>query len=190
MTAELRWIPVGAGGHVVRHTSRWWERLAAARAHRPPRPLVHGVLEITLDGVRTVIEMAPAWGGPRGSRGVVRTGAVGLRVLGRSRLFRYEVRCWRDGVIPDRRWTRGSPIVLAANDDTVRRLADHVREVPTPVWGRAVGPSGDMWNSNSLVAWLLGVGEVPTAGLLPPDARAPGWQAGLEVARDRVEGRP
>jgi hypothetical protein len=35
----LWWLPVGAGGHVVRHTSGWWELLDAFRAHRAPQPL-------------------------------------------------------------------------------------------------------------------------------------------------------
>ena len=48
-----------------------------------------------------MIEMGPVWNTPDPQRGVVGEGPVGLRSLGRSRLFRYEVRCWRDGRIPD-----------------------------------------------------------------------------------------
>ncbi|GAA4881709.1 hypothetical protein [Actinomycetospora straminea] len=184
MVVRLLWIPVGAGGHVVRHTSRWWERLAAARAHRAARPLVHGVLEVVVDGSPWVLEMAPAWGGTRAvDRGVVRTGPVGLAVLGRSRWFRYEVRRWRDGVLPDREWALGDPVVVSRDDTTARAVLRHVDEVPALTWGRAVGTTGDMWNSNSLVSWLLVVSGVPTAELRPPGgARAPGWDAGLAVA--------
>lgn len=184
MVVRLLWIPVGAGGHVVRHTSRWWERLAAARGHRAARPLVHGVLEVVLDGSTWILEMAPAWGGPRAvDRGVVRTGPVGLALLGRSRWFRYEVRRWRDGVLPDRRWAVGDPVVVSRDDATARALLRHLEEVPALTWGRAVGATGDMWNSNSLVSWLLAVSGVPTAELRPPGgARAPGWDAGLAVA--------
>ena len=34
-------------------------------------------------------------------RGVVAEGPVGSRWAGRLRIFRYEVRCWRGGIIPD-----------------------------------------------------------------------------------------
>jgi len=47
-----------------------------------------------------VIEFAPV---PRSEveRGVVVSGAVASHVLGRLRLFTYELRCWRNCVIPD-----------------------------------------------------------------------------------------
>src|SRR5215211_3800770 len=60
----LWWLPVGAGGHVVRHTSRWWELLDAHRAHRHPQPLFHAALEVRTGESNYVIEMAPNWGGP------------------------------------------------------------------------------------------------------------------------------
>ncbi|MBF6215196.1 hypothetical protein IU433_30660 [Nocardia puris] len=180
----LWWLPVGAGGHVVRHTSAWWERVEAARARRPPRPLFHAALEVTVDGARYVIEMAPEWGGPRtADRGVVRTGAVGSRFLGRSRFFRYEVRCWRDGVLPDRDWAEGGPLTLARDPAVARALLAGVPRVPALTWGRSV--EGDMWNSNSLVAWALVIAGIDTADLRPPGGgRAPGWYAGLAVARE------
>jgi len=55
----LWWLPVGAGGHVVRHTSRWWELLDAHRAHRRPQPLFHAALEVRTGESNHVIEMAP-----------------------------------------------------------------------------------------------------------------------------------
>ncbi|WP_413452372.1 hypothetical protein AA0Y32_11110 [Georgenia phoenicis] len=58
--AELWWLPVGAGGHVVVHTSRWWERLQARREHRAPEPLLHAALEVYTDTSRYVVEMTPA----------------------------------------------------------------------------------------------------------------------------------
>jgi hypothetical protein len=40
-----------------------------------------------------------------------------------------------------------------------------------------------MWNSNSIIAWVLSRGGIDTASIHPPpDGRAPGWQAGLRVA--------
>jgi len=40
-----------------------------------------------------------------------------------------------------------------------------------------------MWNSNSLVAWLLASSGVSVEAVQPPaGGRAPGWQAGLVAA--------
>lgn len=44
--------------------------------------------------------------------------------------------------------------------------------------------AGDMWNSNSLVSWLLARSGHDTDAIgPPPNGRAPGWSAGLIVAR-------
>ncbi|WP_265523590.1 hypothetical protein [Oerskovia flava] len=178
----LLWLPVGAGGHVVKHTSRWWELLSARREHRPRAPLLHAALEVVLHDGRYVVEMAPAWGVPASDRQVVASGPVGLRALGRSRFFRYEVRCWRDGVIPDRRWAVGGPVVVSRDEATAARLLAAVEQVPVLTWGRTVPPTGEIWNSNSLVSWLLVRAGLP-ADLVPPGGgRAPGWAAGLDLA--------
>lgn len=64
-----------------------------------------------------------------------------------------------------------------------RRLLDMVRDVPTPVWGRDELGAGEMWNSNSVISWLLRRGDLDTAPIRPPPGgRAPGWDAGLVVA--------
>ena len=47
-----------------------------------------------------MVEQAPAWS-DGAERGVVAEGSVGARAAGRFRLFRYEVRRWRDGMIHD-----------------------------------------------------------------------------------------
>jgi hypothetical protein len=189
-TIVLMWIPVGAGGHLVGHTSRWWERIHATLAHRKPQLLLHAALEIHVDHDHYVIEMAPQWSGPRVDRGVVATGPVGLRWLGRSTLFRYEVRCWRGGTIPDRRWAVDDPILLSDKADTARLLLRRIRDVPTRVWGRTVPGTGDMWNSNSLVSWLLTVSGVTATDLEPPTGgRAPGWLAGLAMATTPINSR-
>ena len=60
------------------------------------------------------------------------------------------------------------------------RLLDLVTDVPTPVWGRDELGLGEMWNSNSVIAWLLRHAGVDAASLSPPrGGRAPGWAAGL-----------
>jgi hypothetical protein len=48
-----------------------------------------------------------------------------------------------------------------------------------------------MWNSNSVVSWLLARGELlGAAGVPPNDGRAPGWDAGIQVARQHGSPRP
>jgi hypothetical protein len=55
--------------------------------------------------------------------------------------------------------------------------------VPTPVWGRDELHAGEMWNSNSVISWLLMRSGLGTDGIRPPrGGRAPGWDAGLAVA--------
>jgi hypothetical protein len=52
------------------------------------------------------------------------------------------------------------------------------------VWGRDDLKTGDMWNSNSVTAWLIARSGMNTESIAPPaEGRAPGWQAGLVVAR-------
>jgi len=126
--------------------------------------------------------MAPVWV-QRSERGVVAEGAVGFRVLGLSRLFRYEVRRWRGGSIPDAAFSVGSPVSVTANPDVARRVLNAVPQFPTLVWGRDELHSGDMWNSNSLVSWLLVRAGVDVSDVRPPlRGRAPGWDAGVIAA--------
>jgi hypothetical protein len=110
----------------------------------------------------------------------VAEGAVGAAWAGRLRLFRYEVRRWRDGLIPDLAEAVGEPRRVVDRADRARRLLDLVARVPTPVWGRDELGTGEMWNSNSVVAWLIARTGV---GIAPPDGgRAPGWRAGVVLA--------
>jgi hypothetical protein len=185
---ELYWIPLGAGagGAVVRWSGRLYEAVAATLARRPRCPLFHSALDVTVGGVTTVIEMTPVWT-KSGNRGVVSEGPVGARFLGRSRLFRYEVRCWRGGSIPDLAAAVGGPVRVSSDPDAAQSLLDLVPKFPAYTWGRDELGTGDMWNSNSLVSWLLACAELDTRGLRPPrGGRAPGWDAGL-VAASRAE---
>jgi hypothetical protein len=45
---------------------------------------------VRLGGDRFIIEMTPVAGGGTADRGIVRTGPVGSRLRGHSKLFRYE----------------------------------------------------------------------------------------------------
>jgi hypothetical protein len=181
---DLYWIPLGAGGHCVRFNGRLFELIQAARSHRARCDLYHVALVVHSDGERYTIELASSPDGDGASRGVVATGAVGSRHLGRWRLFRYEVRCWRAGTIPDLDWAVDGPRRLTCDAAVARRVLELVGAVPTPVWGRDELHAGEMWNSNSMVAWLLARAGLPTNFARPPlGARAPGWDAGLVVAR-------
>ncbi len=102
-SVELYWIPLGADGNpLVRWGGRLYEWLSARHDGRTPQRLFHSALVVRPDaGSSYAIEMAPVWSSREPDRGIVVEGPVGRRWLGRSRLFRYEVRRWRDGVIPD-----------------------------------------------------------------------------------------
>ena len=181
---DLIWLPLGAGGRSVRWNGRVFEAVAARLAHRDVRDLYHSALEVHLDTDQHVLEMTPAWGSGTAARGVVAEGPVGMRWLGVSRLFRYEVRCWRDGVIPDVDEAVESPCRVSDDPVRARRVLELAPQVPTATWGRDELGAGEMWNSNSIVSWVLARSGHDLSGLgPPPGGRAPGWDAGLAVAR-------
>jgi hypothetical protein len=184
---ELYWLPLGAGGWFVRLNGRIWEAVHAHLEHRRPLDLYHTALVVRVPEGRFVVENCwpiPDADGP--SRGVAVEGPVGSRRLGRWRLFRYEVRRWRDGVIADASEAVASPQLLSQDPAVARRLLKLVGSLPSPVWGRDELETGDMWNSNSVIAWLLARSGLPTDSICPPaGGRAPGWQAGLVMARRR-----
>jgi hypothetical protein len=181
---DLYWLPLGAGGHSVRWNGRVFEAVAARLERRTPRSLYHAALEVRAHAGRFVIEQAPAWDDRGSERGVVAEGAVGTRWAGRFRLCRYEVRRWREGAIPDLAEAVDSPRRLTDDSAVAERLLDLVPEVPTATWGRDELRTGEMWNSNSVVAWLLDRSGIDAEAIAPPPGgRAPGWRAGIAVAR-------
>jgi hypothetical protein len=187
--ADLYWIPLGAGGHSVRLNGRAFEWIAAGLARRDRCDLYHSALAVWVPDGRFVIEMTPVSSGDGRERGVVAEGPVGIRAAGRLRLFRYEVRCWRDGVVPDIAEAVGSPDRLTADDAVARRLLALVPHVPTPVWGRDELGAGEMWNSNSLVSWLIVRSGLEIEAVSPPPGgRAPGWHAGIALALRAAHG--
>ena len=184
---DLYWIPLGAGGHVVGLTGKVYEAIKALIEHRPRCALFHSALEVGTPDCRFVIESAPIRGSEGRERGVVAEGPVGTRWAGRFRLFRYEIRRWRGGSIPDASEAVGGRVRVASDLARAQRVLDLVPSVPTPVWGRDELHTGDMWNSNSLISWLLERAGADTQDLHPPPGgRAPGWDAGLVVARREV----
>ena len=181
---DLYWLPLGAGGHFVRLNGRLFEAVTARLQHRRPCDLYHSALQVLLGSDTYVIEQTPAPDLRGETRGVVAEGAVGSRLAGRLRLFRYEIRLWRGGHIPDVAESIDSPRRLSDDADCARRVLETVSRIPTPVWGRDELGAGEMWNSNSVIAWIVSTAGLDGASINPPaGGRAPGWAAGLAVAR-------
>jgi hypothetical protein len=128
---DLYWLPLGAGGHSVRLNERAYEWLVARRERREPCDLYHAGLEVNVPEGRYVIEMTPIPDRDGASRGVVAEGPVGSRLFRRLRLFRYEVRRWRGGTIPDVAEAVDSPRRLTEDADCARRVLELVPSVPT-----------------------------------------------------------
>jgi hypothetical protein len=180
---DLYWLPLGAGGRFVRSNGRLYEALAARLEHRDRSDLYHSALEVRLAGDRYVIEQAPVWNMKQPDRGVVGEGPVGTEWLGRCKLFRYEIRRWHNGVIPDCDEAVDSPRRVSSDPSRAQQLLHLVPGFPTATWGRDEQHTGEMWNSNSLTAWLLARSGHDTDTICPPaHGRAPGWHAGLTVA--------
>jgi hypothetical protein len=118
-----------------------------------------------------------------GESGVVVEGPVGARWAGRLRMFRYEMRRWLDGVIPDISEAVDSPRHLSGDLSDTRRLLELMPQIPALVWGRDELGAGEMWNSNSMIAWLIASTGLDVDSLKPPaGGRAPGWNAGVVAA--------
>jgi hypothetical protein len=122
-------------------------------------------------------------GNRQADRGSAAEGAVGLPALAHFQFFRYEIRRWQGGIIPDQAYAVASPQRIPTDLGRTQRLLDLVPAFPIATWGRDELGAGEMWNSNSLTAWLLGRSGHDTDGItMPPHGRAPGWTAGLIVA--------
>lgn len=189
-SVQLYWLPLGAGGHSVRWNGRIFEWIVARCEHRAPCALYHTAIEVRIGPDRHVIEMAPVWVEP-GDHGAVLSGPVGSRWLGRSRLFQYEVRRWRNGLIPDVEEAVDSPQCIGRSRARAQQLLDLVPAVPRLTWGRDELRVGDMWNSNSMVAWLLARSGHEVGRIEPPArGRAPGWRAGVELAARQIASDP
>jgi hypothetical protein len=182
-TVDLYWIPLGAGAHVVRISGKVFEAVSALIQRRGRCDLYHSALVVSLPEGHFVIEQAPIPDLNGERRGVVAEGPVGTRWAGRFRLFRYEVRCWREGSIPDIQDAIGSPVRLVDDLNHARRIIHLLPSIPTPVWGRDELDTGEMWNSNSVTSWVLARSGVALRTVHPPSrGRAPGWNAGLAAA--------
>lgn len=181
---ELCWMPLGAGGHFVRLNGRVYEALQASRARRPRRALYHTALQVHVPEGRYVIETAwPIPDDDGASRGVAVEGPVATRWIARFRVFRYEVRRWKDGTIADIAEAVDTQRV-SDDPDRAYRVLDLVDSVPPLTWGRDELGLGEMWNSNSVISWLLARSGLPMEEIRPPlGGRAPGWKEGIVASR-------
>ena len=158
-------------------SSRQWRRASTAVALRP----YHSALVVRVPEGRFVIEQAPIRDSDGGERGVVAHGAVGSRRAGRFRIFRYEVRRWRDGVIPDIGEAVESPQQLTGDPLLAQRVLDLVPAcrhssgdatrasrgdvelqlvdllADRPQWApRRVGASASGWARSRVASWRRG----------------------------------
>jgi hypothetical protein len=185
---ELYWLPLGAGGHFVRLNGRVFEAVSARMQHRPACDIYHSALQVHVESDTWVIEQTPVPDLSGENRGVVAVGPVGSRLLGRFRIFRYEIRLWRGGRIPDVAEAVDSPRELSLEEASARRVLEVAPRIPTPVWGRDELGTGEMWNSNSVIAWIVSSAGLKSDSIKPPaGGRAPGWKAGLAVARRHTD---
>jgi hypothetical protein len=190
---ELYWIPLGAGGSgFVRANGRIYEWAKARLEQRSPLDLYHTALIIRGHDSRIVIEtMWPSPDPDTASRGVVLEGPVFSPSLSRLRKFRYEVRVWGDGSLPDEGDAVGGPRVLTGDSGVIDDLLESTCHIPRLVWGRDQIGAGDMWNSNSVISWLLLRAGLDLSRIEPPEGgRAPGWLAGLAAAGADVSSLP
>jgi hypothetical protein len=179
-------LPLGAGGHFVRLNGRAYEALLARLQRRPACD--HAALQVQVPEATFVIEQTPVPDLSGNERGVVAEGPVASHWAGRFRVFRYEIRLWRNGHIPAAAEAVDSPRRLTDDERRARRVLDLIAQVPTPVWGRDELGAGEMWNSNAVIAWVVARSGLDTESIRPPvGGRAPGWQAGLVVARRQAE---
>jgi len=169
----------------VRSNGRVYEAIQARLEHREPLDLYHTALVVTVPEGRFIVENA--WPIPDrngASRGAVVEGPVGSRSLGRLRVLRYEVRCWLDGTIADIAQAVSSPLLIADDETQARRLLELAARVPPLAWGRRPSGVAEMWNSNSVISWLLARSGIAAEAIRPPPGgRAPGWSTGIELAK-------
>jgi hypothetical protein len=180
---DLYWLPLGAGGNFVRFNGCVYEAIKARLDRRPVCDLYHSALQVFVPEGRYVVENTPVVDDRGRERGVVIEGPVGARWAGRLRMFRYEMRRWLNGVIPDISEAVDSPRRLSSDLRDARWLLELMAQMPALVWGRDERGAGEMWNSNSMISWLIARTGLDVASIKPPaGGRAPGWNAGVVAA--------
>ena len=160
---DLLWLPLGAGGRVVRWNGRVYEAVRARMHGRPVTDLYHSALRVTLPEDWWVVEMTPVWAAAGGAGGgVLATGAVGARWAGRSRWFRYEVHSRRGGVIPDVAEAVASPVRITSDESDGRRLLHLLPQVPAPVWAAGIAMAGQQLGRDAQQTPMRGQDGTPS----------------------------
>jgi len=185
---DLYWLPLGAGGHSVRFNGIIYEAISSLLRRRPRCDVYHSALQIRTSSGFFAVEMTPVPNRRSWERGVVAEGPVGMSWAGRLRIFRYEVRRWRDGRVPDLEYAVASPVRVADDPLLAQRVLELLPSIPTPTWGRDELQAGEMWSCNSITSWVLTRAGFDMEMIpFPPRARAPGWDAGITVARRGIQ---
>ena len=182
---DLFWLPLGAGGRLIRPVGIAFEAFTARAASRRRLDLYHAALEVRTPEARFVIDAMPSLLGAaaRAGGGVIAEGPMAVRHRRRFGLFRYELRCWRDGTIADAQYAVESPVRISDDAGAAGTVLELVNSVPMCTWGRDELRAGEMWTSNSVIAWLVARGLAVNGEVRPPPGgRAPGWTAGLRIA--------
>lgn len=188
---DLLWLPVAAGK--LSPPRRWslaaWEAVDAALHRRTRGALYHCALKArTETGETYTIELTPHFA--NGPVAPAMTGAVGFRLAGKSRFFRYQLLCMEAGRLPDEDWAVADPIRLSTDGEMARRVLAVAPSAPAYTWGRRAPGTREMWTSNSTISWLLVMaGLDATLVAIPAGGRAPGWSAGIDAAQ-RERARP
>ena len=124
-SVDLYWIPLRGGAHIVKAGGVAYEWTAAKIRKRRPCALYHSAPVVSLSEGHYMIEQTPVPDANGSNRGVVASGPVGIRSAGQSRIFRYEVRCWLNGVTPDLGRARSSPMRVSDDPEAARRGPGH-----------------------------------------------------------------
>ena len=181
---ELYWIPLGAGGHSVRFNGRVFEAIQAARRHRRRCDLYHAAIVVAFGGDRYTIEVAPSPDADEASRGVVGTGAVGSRISAACACFAMRSAAGAMGPFrtsPRRSANRAGSRPTRSRPSAPRpgRVRSETRLGPRRPQGRR---DVELQFRRRLAGCHGGPGR-PMQLHPPCGGRAPGWGAGLVVAR-------
>jgi hypothetical protein len=179
---DLYWSPLGASGHFVRLNGRVYEALTARLQRRPARDLYHSALQVELPEGAFVIEQAPVTTGADGARCCRRGRPSAL--AGQADFGSSATRSGSGAVATYRTSPRPSTAPRAsATRSNWRHLLELVPRVPASVWGRDELGTGEMWNWNSVIAWVIACSGIDVQSIQPPQGgRAPGWRAGVAVS--------
>jgi hypothetical protein len=188
---KLYWVPLGARQRSLSVSGKVFEAISALVHRRSRCDMYHSAVEIVLPDGRYVIELTAVPDLHGSQRGVVGEGPVGSRWAGHVRRLRYEIRCGPNGVLSGANLPSSAPVRMTADTASAERVLEMVPGVPHLAWGRDEIHAGDIWNSNSVVSWLLDSSGIDVGGVeTPAVGRAPGWQAGLTAARRLPPTRP